>query len=402
MGLYGVLNSGVSGMNAQTNRLGTVADNIQNQNTTGYKRASTEFSSLLIDPNPGSYESGSVDTIVRHAITSPGTRSATTSATDLAVNGNGFFVVKDPGGRTYLTRAGNFIEDATTKDLVNAAGMHLMGYSLASGDPKVSLNSDDGLVPVNTASLSMQARPSTIGTISGNLPADAAIVTGGANFTKATSITTYDNLGHAVVVDLYFSKTASNTWQVSAYDSSKPASFPGSPLGQTNLTFDSNGKIQGLPKLNFTVPKGQPMSIDMANMTALAGEYTITGGANGSAPMSVVGTDIDRDGTVYAVYQDGKKAAAFKVPLATVESPDNLSPQAGNVFDTTPSSGTPQIGFATVGGRGQILKGMLEESNVDLGTELATMIQSQTSYGANSKVFQTGAEMLELLVNLKR
>lgn len=118
--------------------------------------------------------------------------------------------------------------------------------------------------------------------------------------------------------------------------------------------------------------------------------------------MSVVGTDIDRDGTVYAVYQDGKKAAAFKVPLATVESPDNLSPQAGNVFDTTPSSGTPQIGFATVGGRGQILKGTLEESNVDLGTELATMIQSQTSYGANSKVFQTGAEMLELLVNLKR
>lgn len=277
MGLYGVLNSGVSGMNAQTNRLGTVADNIQNQNTTGYKRASTEFSSLLIDPNPGSYESGSVDTIVRHAITSQGTRSATTSATDLAVNGNGFFVVKDPGGRTYLTRAGNFIEDATTKDLVNAAGMHLMGYSLASGDPKVSLNSYDGLVPVNTASLSMQARPSTIGTISGNLPADAAIVTGGANFTKATSITTYDNLGHAVVVDLYFSKTASNTWQVSAYDSSKPANFPGSPLGQTNLTFDSNGKIQGLPKLNFTVPKGQPVSIDMANMTALAGEYTITG-----------------------------------------------------------------------------------------------------------------------------
>jgi flagellar hook protein FlgE len=402
MGLYGVLNSGVSGMNAQTNRLGTVADNIQNQNTTGYKRSSTEFSSFLIDPNPGSYNSGSVDTVVRHAISSQGTRSATTSATDVAINGSGFFVVKDSSGKIFLTRAGNFLMDASTKDLVNAAGMHLMGYNLASGDPKVALNSYDGLVPVNLASLSMQARPSTSGTISGNFPADAPVVTGGANYTKANSVTTYDNLGHAVLVDLYFSKTGASSWEVQAFDRSNPGSFPGSPLGTKVLNFDSSGQVTGAPTLNFTVPNGQAISFDLSNTTALAGDYTVRGDANGTAPSSVTGSEIGEDGTVYAIFEDNKKVAAYRIPLATVASPDNLNPRAGNVFDTTPGSGTPQLGFATTGGRGTILSKMLEESNVDLGTELATMIQAQTSFGADSKVFQTGNEMLELLVNLKR
>ena len=111
---------------------------------------------------------------------------------------------------------------------------------------------------------------------------------------------------------------------------------------------------------------------------------------------------IDKDDTVYAVFGDGTTAAAFRVPLATVASPDNLTPRSGNVFDITPQSGNPQINFANVGGRGSIQSNSLEDSNVDLGNELATMIASQTGYGANSKVFQTGTEMLETLVNLKR
>ena len=150
MGLYGVLNAGVSGMNAQSNRLSVVADNIQNQNTTGYKRGSAQFSTMLIDSTAGSYNAGSVNTVTRYQIgggNNQGTLAATTSGTDLAISGEGFFLVSDRGGTPHLTRAGNFVVDGQTGNLVNAAGMTLMGYSLANGDPKVSLNSFDGLVP---------------------------------------------------------------------------------------------------------------------------------------------------------------------------------------------------------------------------------------------------------------
>src|SRR3712207_701867 len=111
MSLYGVLRSGVSGMNAQSNKLGTVAENIQNSSTTGYKRASTEFSSLILPSSEGNYNSGSVTSRVRYTIADQGPIAYTTSGSDLAVSGNGFFVVSDPSGTPYLTRAGNFVKE---------------------------------------------------------------------------------------------------------------------------------------------------------------------------------------------------------------------------------------------------------------------------------------------------
>lgn len=409
MGLYGVLNSGVSGMNAQSNRLGVVADNIQNQNTVGYKRGSTQFSSLLTDSGNGSYNSGGVNTVIRHEISSKSTTTATTSPSDVSINGNGFFIVKDEGGKTALTRAGNFVLDARTGDLVNAAGMHLMGYNLASGTPSPSMNSYSGLVPVNLASLAMKSNPSTTGVIkNANLNSNAPIVTGplsATNYSSATNFTAYDNLGNPFQVDLYFSKTAENPgqWTVSAFDHSVPANFPGTPLaGPTTLTFDARGNLQGTPKMNFNIPNGQPFTLNLSNMTQLAADFQYVGEVDGNKPQAIDHAEIGSDGTVYGVYQDGQKAAAFRIPLATVASPDNLTPRSGNVFDVTPESGNPQINFANIGGRGSIQSKSLEDSNVDLGNELATMIASQTGYGANSKVFQTGTEMLETLVNLKR
>ncbi|MCJ2122098.1 flagellar hook protein FlgE [Methylobacterium sp. J-077] len=405
MGLYGVLNSGVSGMNAQSNRLGVVADNIQNQNTVGYKRGSTQFSSLLTESGSGSYDSGSVTTVVRHDIGSKSNTTATTNASDIAIGGNGFFVVKDAGGKTALTRAGNFVIDAKTGDLVNAAGMHLQGYSLASGTPILSMNSFNGLAPVNLASFGMQAHPSTAGRIdAGNLNSNDPDLTGAlsnTNFTKASSVITYDNLGNPFQVDLYFGKTATGKWQVLAYNHDTKTPIP--PGGTaTPLTFDTFGKLSNAASLSFTVPNGQPFKLDFANLTQMAGDFVLNGRVDGNKPQAVDHAAIDTDGTVYAVYQDGQTAAAFRIPLATVASPDNLTPRSGNVFEVTPESGDPQLNFANVGGRGSIESHSLEDSNVDLGNELATMIESQTGYGANSKVFQTGTEMLETLVNLKR
>ena len=132
MSLYGVMRTSVSGMNAQANRLATVAENIANVSTTGYKRASTEFSSLLLNSCPGNYSSGSVFSNIRYAVGEQGSLLNTNSVTDLAIGGDGFFVVTDNAGMPFLTRAGSFVPDGNG-DLVNAAGFFLIGYRIGSG-----------------------------------------------------------------------------------------------------------------------------------------------------------------------------------------------------------------------------------------------------------------------------
>ena len=159
MGISAMMRTSASGMEAQSNRLGTVADNIANVNTTGYKRADTEFSSFIPMRATSEYVSGSVTTHVRNAISEQGVFKSTTSATDLAINGNGFFVVSDNDGTPFLTRAGSFVKNGDG-ELVNGAGYYLMGYALANGDPSVVANGIGGLERVTISDLALQAVPS--------------------------------------------------------------------------------------------------------------------------------------------------------------------------------------------------------------------------------------------------
>ena len=402
MSLYGVLRSGVSGMNAQSNKLGTVAENIQNSSTTGYKRASTEFSSLILPSSEGNYNSGSVTSRVRYTIGDQGPIAYTTSGSDLAISGNGFFVVADPGGSPYLTRAGNFVVDGRSGNLINAAGFTLMGYKLGAGAVDPALNSLDGVVPVNMSSFGMQAQGSTVGSFKGNLPYNEPNAIGPApgDYSKKSTLQTYDNVGNPVKLDIYLNKTATG-WDLSVYNGTTPLS--GTPAGTPiPLTFDGNGQLTSSPTVTFTIPNGSSFDLDLSGMTQLAGDYTVTGSANGNAPSAVKDVEFASDGTVYAVYEDGTRVGAYRIPLATVPSPDNLSPRAGNVYETTAASGGYQVGFPEMSGFGSIASGALEGSNVDIGTELTAMIEAQTSYTANSKVFQTGSELLDVLMNLKR
>jgi flagellar hook protein FlgE len=399
MSLYGVLRSGVSGMNAQSNKLGTVAENIQNSSTNGYKRASTEFSSLILPSSEGNYNSGSVTSRVRYTIADQGPIAYTTSASDLAISGNGFFVVSDPSGSPYLTRAGNFVKDGRTGNLVNASGFTLMGYKLGAGAVNPSLNSLDGVEPVNMASFAMQATGSTKGTFKGNLPDGQAVVALPA-VSKQSSLQVYDKVGNPIKIDISLSKISDTQWSIKVANGTSADPLTGTT--SMTLTFDADGQLTGPSVLSFGIPGGEPFSLDMEGMTQLAGEYNVTGEANGNAPSAVKDVEFAADGTVYAVYEDGTRVGAYRIPLANVSSPDNLSPRAGNVYETTASSGGYQVGFPEMSGFGSIASGALEGSNVDIGTELTAMIEAQTSYTANSKVFQTGSELLDVLMNLKR
>jgi hypothetical protein len=155
-------------MNAQANRLSTVAENIANSSTVGYKRASTEFSSMILPSSSGNYNSGGVQTQVRYSISAQGAFTNTASASDLAISGGGFFIVQGANGQEYLTRAGAFVPDSQG-NLVNAAGFKLMGYDYANGNPVPVANGYEGLVPVRLGGGALTAVPTTQGTIRANL-----------------------------------------------------------------------------------------------------------------------------------------------------------------------------------------------------------------------------------------
>jgi flagellar hook protein FlgE len=420
MGLYSTMRTSASGMAAQANRLGAVSDNIANSSTTGYKRASMEFSSLVLDSGGAEYVSGSVESHTRYAISEQGAFSFTTSVTDLAVKGQGFFVVSNEAGQTFLTRAGSFVPNAVG-ELVNAGGFKLMGYSLANGAPEVVANGTGGLEVVTIGSLALQATPSTQGLFNVNMPANDPVVAAanlpsanaaGAQYSGMTSLTAYDNLGNELTLDVYVAHTGSGTWEVSVFDRADAAAgggFPytGGALATQTLTFDmTNGQLTTLSPKSVTVPipNGANLVLDMSGSSQLAGEYTLLDATviNGSGPSEVDRIEIAEDGTMYAVFESGVRIATYQIPLGNVASPDNMQPLAGNVFVATANSGEFQLGFPGQSGFGSMVSGALEQSTVDLASELTTMIEAERNYTANSKVFQTGAELMEVLVNLKR
>jgi flagellar hook protein FlgE len=408
MSLYGVMRTGVSGMNAQSNKLSTVSDNIANVNTVGYKRASTEFSSLILKSGSGNYDSGAVETTVRYAITDPGNLQFTTSTTDLAVQGNGFFVVQDTNGNNFLTRAGSFVPDSTG-NLVNTAGFQLMGYNIQNGAaPSVSANGFGGLQVINVNQMALQASPSTKATVAANLDPSATTIAapaGPANYTSKTSMVTYDNIGNAVTLDVYAAKTAANTWDIEVYNGATALTTSGPG---TTFTFDVTATGKGAlaaaspTSLSVNIPGGSAFNIDMSAMTQVASAFDFKATVDGNAPSAVEKVNIDSKGVVTAVLKNGTELPSFQVALATVPSPDHLTPEVGNVYSPNLDSGNVQVGLAGQGGLGTIQSGALEDSNVDLANELTSMIEAQRGFTANSKSFQTGADLLDVVVNLKR
>lgn len=418
MSLYGVMRTSTSGMAAQANRLSSVADNIANANTTGYKKATTEFSSLVIDSSPGSYTPGSVRTVMRYGISQQGSLLSTSSVTDLAIRGNGFFVVSDPDGTSYLTRAGAFVPNSEGS-LVNSSGFYLMGYPVQNGEIDSVANGTSGLQVVNLEGLSMRANATTEGMFRANLPSGASIVpaadlpsanTATAQYTAKSSLLAYDNLGNEITLDVYSTKTADGTWEMSVFDraGATAGGFPyaSGPLATTTLEFDATtGNLTALSptSIDIPIPGGQILALDVGQMSQLGADYTVIDAVlDGNAPVNVENVTISNDGTVYATYENGNQVAAFKIPIASVTSPDNLTQLTGNVFATGPNSGAVQVGFAGSGDLGIVMSGTLEQSTVDMATELTTMIDAQRGYNANSKVFQTGSELMDVLINLKR
>ncbi len=432
MSIFGTMKTAVSGMNAQANRLGTVGDNIANSSTVGYKRASTAFSSLVLPSTQGSYSSGGVETNVRYSISEQGGIQYTTSNTDLAIQGEGFFIVSDQNGSPYLTRAGAFQKDANGY-LVNTAGYQLMGYPYGSNPPAAVVNGFNGLEAVNINDFGLVSSPSRQGSFPANLDKRTATVPAGTRpsdndansvIGNKSSLTAYDHAGAKVLYDFYYTKTGTSpdAWEVTVYrqDESTNGGFPylGSDgtaataiTNTVTLTFDPNtNKLAAGSPTEIVITDGtdgaipaQAITIDLSDMTQFASNFTPGKGIiDGNAPSPITDVEIGGDGLVTAVYQDGGRRPIYQIALATVPAIDKMLPQNGNVYLPTNDSGVVTIGFPQSGVFGQVYSGALESSNVDIAGELTEMIESQRVYTANSKVFQTGSDLMDVLINLKR
>lgn len=152
----------------------------------------------------------------------------------------------------------------------------------------------------------------------------------------------------------------------------------------------------------LTVPGGQQVTMDLSQTTQLASSFAVSSiNINGNAPGTIASVSISNSGALSFVYGNGSITPAYTIPIAKVASPNNLNSVLGNAFQANPQSGAPQVGVAGTAGLGNIVSSALEGSTVDLATELTNMVQAQSSYEANSKVFQTGAKLLDVLNNIQ-
>jgi flagellar hook protein FlgE len=426
-----IMNAAVLGMNAQTSWLATISQNIANSSTTGYKDAETQFSSLVDQAGANNYTAGGVTTNSISQNSLQGSVIGGSAVTNLAVQGNGFFVVSDTAGNVFLTRDGSFVPDASG-NLVNSAGYYLMGTNVQNGNASPIANSLSGLTKVNVSKTGEQAVATTSGTLSVNLPSTAASVTpnastpattaAAANYTEKTSLVTYDSLGTPITLDIYMTNTstaasagpppvaATASWEVDVYNhaganaTSQGFPYSAGPLVTTTLNFNPTTGQYTLPASPIAIPISgtQTVSLDMSASTQLASAYAVNSAiTNGNAPNTLTGVSIGTDGTLNFVYSGGATLPGYDIPLATVASPDSLTAVTGTVYSTNVNSGQPQVGKPGTAGFGAIKSDSIETSTVDLATELTSMIQAQSGYQANSKAFQAGASLLDILNKLQ-
>ncbi len=426
------MNTGVSGLRAEGEALGVVSDNIANVNTVGFKGQRVVFQDVLghsILAGEGSNLPGSgVRVGAVQQMFTQGSLSNTGVATDLALNGDGFFVVKgtiEGVSGNFYTRAGQFKVDAQG-GLTNLNGLAVQGYA-ANPDGTFAASASSLMVPTSaippkiTENIEITANLDAAATVP-TLPFDINDPSGTSNF--STSITVYDSLGSSHAVDVYFRKTAPNTYDyhaVTAGDDLVPAA-PGTnvEIGSGSLGFTTGGALD-------TVTTGAAISVDFAGATAgqaialdfgspIAGGGTGLDGVTQFASAASVssqsqdgyssgdfgGVAVDGMGVVKGLYTNGEKIAIGQLAIAKFRSNEGLGRAGQGTYIETRESGSAALGTAGSGGRASVSAGALEGSNVDLAEQFVGLIQHQRSFSANSRTITTADEMLQELINIKR
>ncbi len=427
------LNAGVAGLAANASRLATIADNIANSATHGYKRAVADFSSLVIESGEGTYSAGGVRVTTQRLIDQPGSLASTNNATDLAVRGAGFLPVTTESSvlnsigdfPLFLATTGSFRTDEDGY-LRTPAGVTLMGWP-ADPDgtiPTFARDTGDGLEPVQINVNQFTSEPTTRIALGVNLPATET------NFDASgdplpLSVEYFDNLGTSRSINMTFTPTVpatgtSNTWTMTLTDSASGATV----IGEYTIVFDdtrgAGGTIASVTPVSggaynaatgdFQINvAGGPIDINIGavgtgtGLTQLSDSFAPTSISKDGSPVgNLISVDIDANGFVKANFDIGITRTIYQIPLINMSNPNGLISLDNQIYATSADSGTIFLWDAADGPTGDIVSYALEESSTDVAGELTQLIQTQRAYSSNAKVIQTVDEMLQETTNIKR
>ncbi len=399
----------LTGLEASSTALNTIANNLSNMNTTAFKSQNVTFSDLFYQQvgSTGSGDPLQVGAGTQVASTetdfSQGSIDETGNATDVALNGNGFFVVQN-GGTTEYTRDGNFTLSADGS-LTTQGGQQVMGYPVVNG--AVDTNAPLTAIQIPVGQVEQPAATSSFG-LTANLDANAA-----AGTQVPAQITVYDSLGVSHVATIDFTSNGGGSWN---YSISLPA---GDATGGSNLTgtlqFDANGNLTS-PAANVTGISFTGLSDGAGNLNLNWNLYgsnnqpTITQVSSASAVSATTqngyasgeynGFTIDSNGVVSAKFSNGQTTPVGQLALASITNQQGLTISAGNNYETTLASGAASVGVAGSAGLGTMEDEALEQSNVDISTQFSDLIVAQQAFEASSKAITTFDTVSQETINM--
>ena len=417
----GSFSAGLSGLDANSVYLRVIGNNLANLNTVGYKSSHVNFSDLVSQTiggsglNPVQVGLGVVTGSISPSF-SQGAIENTHEATNAAIQGTGFYVIQSSAGTTY-TRAGNFSLDTSGK-LVTPEGFRVQGYTQTNGAGAIvttgrpaDISVPPGVLRAPVASLSFETTT--------NLDARSA-----AAASYVTSVQVYDALGTDHQLTITYTKTGAGAWnyKITTPGEDVTGGTAGTPfsLKTGTLTFASNGRlsqVDGAAPANLTITT--PTWTDGAAASTISwklldanGVASLTGFAStsapssvsqdGSAPGQIISMSINPDGQIIATFGAGQTVAIGQIALAVFNNPQGLVRTGGNQFAQSQAAGIPNVGVPGTGGRGTLIGGALEQSNVDIAQAFTAMIAAQRGYQANAKTITVSDELLVDTVNLKR
>ncbi|MCA7886698.1 flagellar hook protein FlgE [Burkholderia contaminans] len=408
---------GLSGLAGASNALDVIGNNIANANTVGFKSSTAQFADMYANSVATSTNTQigigtSLNAVAQNF--GQGTINTTSSSLDVAINGNGFFQMSNNGVTTY-SRDGTFQRDKNGF-IVDSQGRNLMGYAANNGGvintaQTVPLQAPTtNIAPTATTKISAQFNLNSQDTVPTKTPFSA---TDNTTYNYSTSIQVYDSLGGSQAVNMYFVKSAAGTWE--AYAGVQGGAT--SDLGTVN--FNSSGAIQstttGTPptpttsvgQFQFTVPNTdgsatpQSLTLDLTGTTQYGGKDGVNnlaqdGYASGTLTTYTIGTD----GKLTGNYSNGQTAVLGQIALANFNNPNGLVNLGGNQYAESSASGVPQISAPGSTNHGTLQGSALENSNVDLTSQLVNLITAQRNYQANAQTIKTPQAVDQTIINL--
>jgi flagellar hook protein FlgE len=422
VGSFSSIYTGVSGINANSAQLTLIGNNVANMNTVGFKSNRATFADLVqsaLAPGVTRPVSGGTGVAIGAAQLNyaQGPIGASINPLDWAIDGRGFFVVKNTAGNTFYTRAGQFKlnVDARKSRLVNPDGLTLQGFLADDegtiGSTVADLEVDSDLAAKATAAVSLTANlDASASALAGDFDADDP-----STYNFATSQTIYDGQegDSSHTLTLYFSKTDDNTWDVHAQVDG------GDVTTAEALAFTEDGVLTsgGEQTLSLTIPiDGDPPStltqsitLDLTGTTQYGSpSSTVVQSQDGYAAGTLESISLGRGGIISGHYSNQQRQTVARLALASFEDPQGLTQVGGGLLAESEASGEPTTlapgdqdteSGATVG---EVQANALELSNVDLGENFVDMIAAQLGFQASSRMIQTTDEILQVLINLRR